>query len=830
MNTNFSINTNIRRNKNAFYAVSLIAIFAASITMAFAPSISAQIGITQPRKTYSYISVAPNLVGVGQDLTVNLWVCPFPQNYSTAPCNQGFSGLSVTFTRPDGTKDTFMPTQGSGTYVAGQTDPLGTIYFYYEPNKAGNWSVTSSFPAQNITDFSGTVQYAASTSEPYYFTVTTEQQNAGLLNGYPWAPLPNDNVFWTYPISPNNREWNSVASNWLNLYSNNWNPYGSAPSTGHILWKTQVGLGGLVGGDRNSISYQPTMSYSYPILSGKVYLPFSTLGSFKCLDLTTGELVFNTTGSISAAINLPGNTYYQATGTYGPTGVLEAASYGSTPTPMLFGSSGTSWNYYEPLSGKLSRTITNVTASGYTMTDNSPLVWGYTTSGFNLTSYAYNSFYIWEWNITKVVNNDWQTGLVWKSANINNPAKGQFAPGDGSARTNYFVSWDRKYMVIGGGPGTTGAMGFDASNGKSIWNISFGFTAENSKINLQGTNNFFVYNTDTATIHCYSAATGAELWKNTFGIYPWNTKASMLSPVNDDKNLYLLDPSGEICALSLTDGHVVWQSTVEKSTEEASNSKGRWYGLVVAGGIVYNYAGYSPLVYELNPIPRFSFLDAINATTGETVFKLNGGLYPVAAANGYLMAVSFFNGYEYCLGKGQTSTTTSIRNNVIAKGANVLIEGNVLDKSPASPNTPAVSDASMSEWMDYLHMQNVTLLNNPPKEQGVPVTLTAIDPNMNPITIGTTTTNGAGSYSFLWTPQIEGLYTITASFDGTNSYWPSSAETHLAVNAAVATTAPTAALTQSAADLYLLPGIISIIVAIAIVGAILVLLVVKKRP
>ena len=47
-----------------------------------------------------------------------------------------------------------------------------------------------------------------------------------------------------------------------------------------------------------------------------------------------------------------------------------------------------------------------------------------------------------------------------------------------------------------------------------------------------------------------------------------------------------LDPSGEIVALSLTDGHVVWQSTVAKSTEEASNSKGRWYGLVVAGGRV----------------------------------------------------------------------------------------------------------------------------------------------------------------------------------------------------------------------------------------------------
>jgi hypothetical protein len=48
--------------------------------------------------------------------------------------------------------------------------------------------------------------------------------------------------------------------------------------------------------------------------------------------------------------------------------------------------------------------------------------------------------------------------------------------------------------------------------------------------------------------------------------------------------------------------------------------------------------------------------------------------------------------------------------------------------------------------MDYPHMQNTTLLNNPPKELGVTVTLTAVDPNSNAITIGSTTTDSAGNY------------------------------------------------------------------------------------
>jgi hypothetical protein len=67
-------------------------------------------------------------------------------------------------------------------------------------------------------------------------------------------------------------------------------------------------------------------------------------------------------------------------------------------------------------------------------------------------------------------------------------------------------------------------------------------------------------------------------------------------------------------------------------------------------------------------------------------------------------------------------------------------------------------------------------------------------------------------------------------FAGSESYYPSQATTAFAVDEAEATPAPTDAPAQSAADMYLLPGIIGIIVAIAVVGAVLALLVIKKRP
>ena len=111
---------------------------------------------------------------------------------------------------------------------------------------------------------------------------------------------------------------------------------------------------------------------------------------------------------------------------------------------------------------------------------------------------------------------------------------------------------------------------------------------------------------------------------------------------------------------------------------------------------------------------------------------------------------------------------------------------------------------------------------------GVPVTLTAIDPNGNVVDIGATTTNGYyGTFSFAWTPELEGKYEIMASFAGDDSYGNSSASTSIAVGpastAAVSTPTP---ITMPPYEMYTLGTGIAVIIAIAIVG----LLLLRKRP
>ena len=49
----------------------------------------------------------------------------------------------------------------------------------------------------------------------------------------------------------------------------------------------------------------------------------------------------------------------------------------------------------------------------------------------------------------------------------------------------------------------------------------------------------------------------------------------------------------------------------------------------------------------------------------------------------------------------------------------------------------------------------------PTNVTGVPVTFYVLDSNNNYRSIGTTTTNALGGYSFTWTPDIPGNYTVT---------------------------------------------------------------------
>jgi len=217
----------------------------------------------------------------------------------------------------------------------------------------------------------------------------------------------------------------------------------------------------------------------------------------------------------------------------------------------------------------------------------------------------------------------------------------------------------------------------------------------------------------------------------------------------------------------------------------------------------------------------------IDVFTGDEIWSIamNGGIFlrrgGIVVADGYL-TLAERNGVMYTFGIGKSETSFKTPQIIDQR---VLLTGSILDLSPAQPGTPCVSRESMAALMEQIHKQtgiggiynNVTLV-------GVPILLTATDSNGHSYEIATVTSDGySGTFSYLWTPEHAGQYTVTATFMGDESYDDSFATTYVV--------APEPPVTVQA------PKDNSTIIAIAIVGvamivaiAIVGILILRKKP
>ena len=76
-------------------------------------------------------------------------------------------------------------------------------------------------------------------------------------------------------------------------------------------------------------------------------------------------------------------------------------------------------------------------------------------------------------------------------------------------------------------------------------------------------------------------------------------------------------------------------------------------------------------------------------------------------------------------------------------------------------------------------------------------------------------------FTFSWKPDIEGSYTVIASFAGSNSYYPSSAESSFVVNSALPTASPYPTITVPSTEMYFAASTVAIIAVMVIIGALM---------
>src|SRR3990172_4282165 len=317
--------------------------------------------------------------------------------------------------------------------------------------------------------------------------------------------------------------------------------------------------------------------------------------------------------------------------------------------------------------------------------------------------------------------------------------------------------------------------------------------------------------------------TGKRLWTTEGQAaldYYGNPSIPWISSLAAYGKLYSSGYGGLIYAYDMPTGKLLW--TYGNGGEGNSTNSGRYlaYGHyptfigAFGSGMVYAFTAE----HTVNtPIYKGSLARGINATTGEeiwTVSAYTGSFLALsyAIADGF---ATFYNGYDnqiYSIGRGPSNIAVSAPDVATPFGTPVVIKGSVIDISAGTqqdeqaarfPNgVPAVSDESMTPWMEYIYMQRP----RPTDVKGVQVTLTILDPNGNTKEIATVTSDSMGQFKKLWIPEVPGEYTVQATFAGSESYWSSYAQTAVGVSEAPPAFAQPEPAPPSMADTYFLPA------------------------
>ncbi len=825
--------------------------------------------------TYAYINIAPNPVGVGQQVSLNAWLDKVPPG-AVGQWGMRWENMKIEVTKPDGT------TEVKGPYTS---DPVGGAWDWYTPTQTGTYKFVFSFPGQvaasknpypygaqaGIEFYNDT--YQASTSAPFYLTVQTDP----IATAYPANPLPTE--FWARPINSMNREWSTIGGNWLGLavtqfgytgmYANtgNFAPYTTAPDSAHVVWTEPLAFGGQIGGESGSLDtsiYNTGTAYEAKfgpvILNGILYYTeypgaANNPTGLKAVDIRTGETVWEKDMRSNWQTLKCGMIYNFISGDqYGAHAYLftqtTAQGFVNVQEPAR-------WAMYDAMTGEWILDIANATAGTLVAGQNGEILsyrvaagqlslWNASKciaagSGKNLTFANYSPAEIWRPPQGTTIN--WNDGYEWTVPIATNISGAPISP----ALAISAVS-DGVVLTIGLDTSTPGRFqtGYTIDAGYSAVDGHLVFGPNNrtlppftGTVIRAGQGVYAEYNRNLMSWTGYDIHTGQKLWgptepANSSWAYYDFTAPSIIGY----GNLYSWGLAGEVYCYDVKTGVLQWSYNTGSSGVDSpfgSWPLGTWSSHhILADGKLYVRAGhdYTP------PVFKGAKLYCLNATTGKEIWSsLNFGVVGgVAAADGYMIWPNGYDNQLYCYAKGPTQVTVSAPAVGVSTSTPITISGTITDISAGAkqqavaanfPNgLPCISDASMTPFMEAVYQQQQMPLD----ASGVPVTLSVVDSNGNYRTIGTPVSNIYGTYSYTWTPDISGDYTIIANFAGTNSYYPSTASAAFHASQPAATSAPTNASTQSSAsDMYLLPGIIGIIIAI-VVGFAITILILRKRP
>ena len=768
---------------NSAATIALLLIMISATFFAIAPTVNAA-----TYDTYVYITAAPNPAGVNQQLAVTV-IFPNvpPAQYPTDSPRYGYwENLTLTIIKPDGTTET------KGPY---RTAEAGTGWAPYTPTMTGTYQFKWSFPGQNIDVGPRRGDYYKP-SQSALFSVTV-QQNPILPT--PDLPIPTD--YWSTPIYAENRAWSVLAGNWLSgqnyrndgVSGDGFNPYTQAPNSAHILWTKQEMFGGIASGETGSNSAysgrRPSEKFTPPIIiSGRLYYNEPTFvgvygaasyNGFKCVDLFTGETVWTTAPHEGQYITIGQVFYHYSTSQ-------------ESVTQYLWETDGSEWSMYDAWTGRWILNITGI-PSGTNYFGPHGEILRYSINTQNNTLSMWNSTKVLLTRIRAIgVAIDWTPvigvynytdGIQW-GVSIPDVAGNQairvITP-ELILASNFFPITNTQPNVI------RQDMAYDIRNApqsiQMLWVANRTVFDSSDPILGYEKGIYVAFARDKLQWFGYNAYTGAQIW----AAEPFDTAFSTYSGINPDKKviangvLYNTGYDGMVRALNMSTGQLIWKWYTGSAGVDSPYGgwaiQGGYTGPRFADGKFFGING------EHTPMSTpwvGGKVYAIDGRTGQTVWSISGTQAEAAAsavAYGKLVYLNGYDGTVYCFGKGKSEVTVTAPQVSVPAGTQVLLSGTVTDQSPAQPGTPAISDQSMTAWMEYLHMQKP----KPTNATGVKITLQAVDQNGVVSEIGSVTSDIYGNYGLAWTPSTAGTYQVIANFAGTESYGSSSASTYIVV-------------------------------------------------
>jgi hypothetical protein len=809
--------------------------------------------------TAAYLAFEPNPVGLGQPFQVNMWMQP-----PIDVIRYFGKAFLVTLTKPDGSKDVIGPLD---SYFGDSS-----AYFTYTPDQLGTWQVKLDFlgtyyPAGNYTGYTSfgiatqygmymnwtlgatrSVYYKPSSDGPFNFTV---QSNIAL--SWPSAQLPGPGDYWTRPVTQLNREWWPILGNYpgtgivakpndpywpanTNTYAQSlykFTPYVTAPNTCHIVWTKQTTLGGMIGGTLGQYGLTSYAEAPSIVYNGRCYATYPKPGSgptavtyWECYDLRTGQQYWER--PLATGETAPTEIAY-ITRTWAAV-AGDTAEMGGLNAYLLAVANGRLITY-NPLTGAAVWNVSIApltTGTHYANSELAPCFYSIQTLG----SGASTQYRLINWTLT--ADMAFGGSVNFRQLIVSNVTWPFSSLGYVDFKSGIAVN------TYNGDTNSTGvAMNMyicaaRISDGQLLWNISTTMAGLGGNLGQRiADDGKFCTRLYDGKMHAWDLQTGREVWVADISSWPWGVWSAY--SVSSYGGMLIQPQYDGLVAYNWTNGNIVWHFhyPVQYPYDNNFGSEYPFFGgIQIADRKIYVQNNeHSP---TQPPQRGYSFF-CIDVNTGEGIWNISGtgGMSggPVAVADGYLVAGNGYDGQLYNFGIGKSATTVTTPQTAVPKGQDVLIQGAVLDESPAQPGTPCVSADSMKTQMEYLHeQQSINGIAGNATMTGVPVVLTATDSTNNNYNIGTATTNAYdGTFGISWTPPSAGIYHITATFAGDNSYGSSFGGTQLLVNSESEATTSTPAPTNtgiglaSSSDIiaYIIGGVIATIFAITIVSALI---------